>query len=110
MNSYLYKIYGFFEDDPNIIDKIQHTLSNLNIFEVEKSKDTRIDFFYWGNCFVDLDSLIEDLKKYFTPQTYGQIDFIDFDEWKMKRIEIKKGNVLAKPIPLNKSWDPYTLS
>ncbi|MDQ7031382.1 MAG: hypothetical protein Q9M37_01495 [Desulfonauticus sp.] len=105
-----YKVYGFFEDKKHLIlEKIKNILQTFNIHEIEENQPNRIDFFYWENTYFDLDSFIQKIESILSPTTFGQIDFIDFWEWNMKRIQVEDKQIKVKDIPLQRSQNPYTL-
>ncbi len=83
-----YKIYGFIEDNSKNLKQIKEILELLSVEEIEIINN-RLDFFYWDNIYIDLPEFLSAITKHLSPQAKGQIDYIDYEEWKMLRTEIK---------------------
>lgn len=100
----LFKIYGYIEDKIVVLNQIKKVLDSYLIEEIEISNN-RLDFFYWDNIYIDFTAFLEELKKYFTNDTKGQIDYIDYEEWKMLRTEIKGKSLKQYPIYIDKALE-----
>ncbi|MDK2920774.1 MAG: hypothetical protein PWR24_331 [Desulfonauticus sp.] len=100
----IYKKYGYIEDNSANLKKIKEILENFSIEEIEINKN-RLDFFSWDNFYFDLEDLLKSLSQHLSPQAKGQIDYIDYEEWKMLRIEIKNGQMKQYPIYIDKALE-----
>jgi len=101
---YFFKIYGVIQDLLDNLPKIKQVLQEFAFEEIEV-QGNRIDFFYWSNTYLDIDELLAQLKVRLSANAYGQIDYIDFLDWKMIRFFIQGSSITSHPIPLQKSMD-----
>jgi len=106
---YFFKIYGFIQDISDNFPKIKKILQEFAFEEIDVHGN-RIDFFYWSNVYLDVEQFLTQLKTTLSSDAYGQIDYIDFLDWKMIRFFIQGSSITSQAIPLNKSMDFYSLT
>lgn len=99
------RFYGQLKNlDHNAKKQLKEFLSDL---EPSEDKD-EIEFFYEGS-YIDYDWYIDGLKKIINKDVRGQIDVIDFEEWRMIRYVIKDGKIAGKKIHLNEALEKYNI-